>query len=353
MIRFQNVLLASGSIFAAWCIGFALQSTSVADLRYGPKGLPSASADIARHELMVPAPYMDVIDLELTSITYTSASSPRYVPQRHSVPRGQNAPLEKLFLSNDSDALVEDKLVPASAPTADTTLMPESLGCVATMSARPLAAAMVQLELEAACAPLAPVAVHHNGMMITEQTGPNGALSLTLPALAENAIFMASFENGLMAMAKAEVTSLDIYDRVVVQWKGPGQLEVHALEFGADYGDAGHVWADAPRDMSQAALGQGGFVTVHGRAMSDQDLRAQVYTFPSGTAELTGDIGLSVETEITAETCDRQMEAQTMQISGGGLVKVTDLTIDIPGCDAQGDFLVLKNLLQDLKIARN
>jgi hypothetical protein len=32
---------------------------------------------------------------------------------------------------------------------------------------------------------------------------------------------------------------------------------------------------------------------------------------------------------------------------------VRDLTLDIPTCDATGGFLVLKNLLQDLKIARN
>ncbi|MFU8865812.1 MAG: hypothetical protein ACNA7O_18030 [Rhodobacterales bacterium] len=339
MIRFQNALLASASVFAAWCIGYALQSTPVAEMRYGPSVSHASPAGIAQHEHTVPAQYMDVIDLELTSITYTSASSQKHLPHRPHAATGKTTQPEKLART--------------SAPVGDVAGTGENLGCVATMSARPLAAAMVQLDIEAPCAPLARLTLHHNGMMITEQTDPGGSLSLTLPALSERAIFMAAFENGLMAMANAEVTSLDIYDRVVVQWKGPGQLQVHALEFGADYGDAGHVWADAPRDMTQAARGQGGFVTVHGSAVTDHDLRAQVYTFPSGTAELTGEISLSVETEITAATCDRQVEAQAMQISGGGPVNVIDLTIDMPGCDAQGDFLVLKNLFQDLKIARN
>ena len=339
MIKFQNALLASASIFAAWCIGYALQSTPVAEMRYGPSGSHPGPASIAQQDRMVPPYYMDVSDLELTSITYTSATS------RGNLPRRPDA-------STFEDKRPE-QLIRSSAPVVDTASLGESLGCAATMSARPLAAAMVQLDLEAPCAPLARLTLHHNGMMITEHTGPDGSLTLTLPALSERAIFMAAFENGLMAIANAEVTSLDIYDRVVVQWKGPGQLQVHALEFGADYGDAGHVWADAPRDMTQAARGQGGFVTVHGSAVSDQDLHAQVYTFPSGTAELTGEISLSVETEITAATCDRQVEAQAMQISGGGPVNVIDLTIDMPDCDAQGDFLVLKNLFQDLKIARN
>ncbi len=353
MTRFKNVLLASASVFTAWSIGFALQSTPVEDLRYGPSVTPANPVGIAQHDHMVPEAYMDVLDHELTSITYTSASSHSHLAQGETTAAGESAQPEKLYLSKDNGSAAADKLVRTSAPLGDATHMQKGLGCVATMSARPLAAAMVQLELEAPCAPLARLTLHHNGMMITEQTGPAGLLTLTLPALSENAVFMAAFDNGLMAMAKAEITSLEIYDRVVVQWKGPGYLQVHALEFGADYGESGHVWADAPRDMTQAALGQGGFVTVHGSAMSDQDLRAQVYTFPSGTAELTGEISLSVETQITAATCERQMEAQTMQISGGGPVNVIDLTIDMPDCDAQGDFLVLKNLFQDLKIARN
>ena len=65
-----------------------------------------------------------------------------------------------------------------------------------------------------------------------------------------------------------------------------------------------------------------------------------------------GDVELSVEAEVTQNNCDRDVEAQTIQISAGGKPLVQDLVLAMPGCDATGDFLVLKNLVNDLKIAR-
>jgi len=225
--------------------------------------------------------------------------------------------------------------------------------CTASLTAEPKAAAMVALTLNAPCAPDQRVTLHHNGMMITERTDSAGSLSLDMPALSESATFMAAFEDGVTAMALAQVTSIEIYDRVVVQWQGPGQMQLHALEFGADYGDDGHVWSSAPREPAQGALGKGGFLTVYGQPMTDRDLRAQVYTFPSGTTSAVGDISLSIEAEITPDTCDHTIEAQTLQMSGGADLTVTDVTLSMPACDGSDGFLVLKNLLQDLKIAQN
>ena len=353
MDRFQNMLLGCASVFTALCIGYAMQSSPVAEMRYGPQA--TRASDMVQQELFVPdapGPFSGITDLELTSITYTSAPS-TFGMSEHAFPDSpRETPELRVHVDNGMDR-VSEKLIEASVPAGITHHDTAPPGCVATLTARPLAAAMVDLSLHAPCAPDTRVTLHHNGMMISEQTDAEGSLSLTLPALSETAIFMAAFQNGLTAMAKVEMTSIEIYDRVVVQWQGPGQMQVHALEFGADYGDTGHVWFEAPRDMARAALGKGGFVTVHGRQMPDQDLRAQVYTFPSGTADLSGDIGLTVETEITAETCDRKMEAQALQMLGGRNLTVTDLTLYMPGCDAAGDFLVLKNLLQDLKVARN
>ena len=129
-------------------------------------------------------------------------------------------------------------------------------------------------------------------------------------------------------------------------------MQIHALEYGAGYGDEGHVWAGAPRDMAAAAQGKGGFVTRHGRGGMDTALMAEVYTFPAGLMDREGDVELSVEAEVTQNNCDRDVEAQTIQISAGGKPLVQDLVLAMPGCDATGDFLVLKNLVNDLKIAR-
>ena len=350
MARLKNTVLTGATVFAALGTGFVMQSSPAAELRYGSQG----SKDQAAHSVASDPvytevnPFSGITSLELTSIAYTSAPAIRAQAAQTDPDMPRVAP-DLLEAAQDRGDSLPEALVLASASQADAV----TTGCNATLSARNMAAAMVDLALSAPCEAGARVTLHHNGMMITEQMDASGQLSVQLPALSVTAVFMAAFDSGLTAMAKTEVTSIDIYDRVVVQWQGPGEMQIHAFEFGANYGDAGHVWAEAPRSLEQAALGKGGFVTEHGRAMPDQDLRAQVYTFPSGTAAQSGDILLSVETEVTTETCGRRMEGQALQMTGGGALSVKDLTLDIPGCDAVGGFLVLKNLLQDLKIARN
>lgn len=350
MARLKNTILTGATLFAALGTGFVMQSSPVAELRYGSQGTKDQAAYTGGGDPVYTGvnPFSGITSLELTSIAYTSAPAIRVQAVEPDPEMPRVAP-DLVEAAQDARDSVPEALILASATGTEAT----APACTAALTARPMAAAMVDLALSAPCEAGSRVTLHHNGMMITERMDDSGRLSVQLPALSRTVVFMAAFDSGLTAMAKTEVTSIDIYDRVVVQWQGPGEMQIHAFEFGADYGDEGHVWAQAPRTMEQAALGKGGFVTEHGRAMPDQDLRAQVYTFPSGTAAQSGDILLSVETEVTAETCGRRMEGQALQITGGGALSVKDLTLDIPGCDAMGGFLVLKNLLQDLKIARN
>lgn len=347
MPKIIDVIVAGVSICAALFIGYAMQSTPMADMRYGDQ-----SSDNAYLFQQSPSPFSGITDMELTAITYTSANEKMLPTEVVIAPPPRVAP-ELLILSDDRQDRLSAEILRISTATQAVDVTERAQACTASLAAEPLAAAMVSLTLSAPCAPLQRVTLHHNGMMITESTDEDGSLEVTLPALTEKAIFMAAFESGTTAMAMADVTSIEIYDRVVVQWQGLGHMQLHALEFGADYGDDGHVWSNAPRDVTQGALGKGGFLTVFGRPMPDQDLRAQVYTFPTGTASARGEIDLSIEAEITPETCGRTMDAQTLQMSGGGPVNVIDVTLSMPDCDEHGGFLVLKNVLQDLKVAQN
>jgi hypothetical protein len=56
---------------------------------------------------------------------------------------------------------------------------------------------------------------------------------------------------------------------------------------------------------------------------------------------------------VTTDNCGLRTEAQTLEIIGGSSMKVQDLTLPVPACDAVGDYVVLQNLLQDLKVASN
>jgi hypothetical protein len=66
-----------------------------------------------------------------------------------------------------------------------------------------------------------------------------------------------------------------------------------------------------------------------------------------------GTVHVSVEAEVTAFNCATDVSGQTIQRQGDGSMRPVSVTVAMPDCDAIGEFLVLKNLLRDLKIASN
>lgn len=230
---------------------------------------------------------------------------------------------------------------------------PPAFGCNATLQASALAAAMVELRLDAPCQAGERVTFYHEGLRFTETVGQDGSLIVTAPALNENAMFAAAFANGDGAVSSARVEALAFYDRVAIQWKGNGGLQLHALEFGAGYGEAGHVWGGAPRDSSAVIDGSGGFLVQLGNSRLPEPQLAEVYTFPSGSVQSPGIVRMSIEAEISGVNCGQNFQAQSIELRTGRVAAVHDLALEIPGCDTAGEYLVLKNLLQDLKIAQN
>ena len=247
---------------------------------------------------------------------------------------------------------------PAALPTEPVPQMPQeesapALNCDYNMTAAPEAAAMVRLTLDVACMGNERFTLHHNGMMFTGVTDETGKSELLVPALSAKPVFIVAFLNGEGAVANADVPSFEYYDRAVVQWKGQSGLQLHARENGADYGEAGHVWVEAAREHASAVLERGGYLTRLGNTQAAEPLLAEVYTFPSGMLQDAAQVALSVEAEVTADNCGRDIEAQTLEFSLSGEIRSQDLVLAIPECDAKGDFLVLKNLLNDLSIAAN
>jgi hypothetical protein len=265
--------------------------------------------------------------------------------------------LDTMGLPGGSVALaaLEEDALPAALPPLlgdELTTAPQGgLDCTITMTAVPVAGAMVDLGLTAPCNVSERVTIHHHGMMFTEIVQPDGTLGLTVPALNENAVFIAAFPSGEGASAVALVNALSFYDRVVVQWKGEAGLQLHAREYGAAYFTPGHVWSAAAGDLGDTARGESGFLARLGREGAPDALLAEVYSFPAGTARRSGQVALSVEAEITGANCDTVVEAQTLELHDAGDLRVRDLQLSMPSCEAKGDFLVLKNLVEDLTIA--
>lgn len=340
MSKAKRYLTVGGTFACALATGFIMQN--MADGGAGATPIQTAQAGI------IPVPSQGQAELietslPLTDVQLTSAAPvpPAAAPQPVPLP---DKPRLRAMAASATSGIAADLPVEEPAP---------SFSCDITLTANPAAAAMVELSLSAPCMANESFTLHHNGMMFTEVTDAEGARNLTVPALSETALYMLSFANGETAAVTAEVTSVAYYDRVVVQWQGQAGLQIHAREYGADYGQAGHVWVDAARDMAMAARGEGGFLTRHGAGAAETVRMAEVYTFPTGIAQQGGDVVLSVEAEVTELNCGRDVQAQSIEIHEGGRARVQDLVLAMPHCDATGDFLVLKNMVNDLKIARN
>ncbi len=262
-------------------------------------------------------------------------------------------PVEAVIITPPEDepvrvAAIED----VDAPMFD---IPQSVvqadPCEITMSADPASMAMVDLDITAPCHANSALVLHHQGMMFTALTDDIGRLSIRVPALAEMAVFVAAFDDDQGAVVQTTVPDVATVDRAVLQWQGRRGVQLHALEFGATYGETGHINAASLGDLATMESGAGGYMTALGNLRADNPLMAEVYTFPTGIVSRDGDVILTVEAEVTEENCGREVAAQSLQIAPDAPTSAMDLTMTMPGCDAIGEFLVLNNMFEDLTLA--
>ncbi len=216
--------------------------------------------------------------------------------------------------------------------------------CLFSVSSAAGAGAMVHLDVSAPCEPNARVSIHHSGMLFSARLNNAGTLSMEVPALKASGIFIVETEAGQAEVILQPVTDLDLVERVALQWRGNSGFELHAREFGADYGAQGHVWHGS-------SDGAGRIYQLGDNDMDTPEL-VEIYTLPLTALTASGDIALSVEAEITALNCDSSISAQVLDLRAGALT-IRDLVLDMPDCGATGDFLVLNNLVENLTIAQN
>lgn len=325
MSRKAEIVTTVCTLGCALGIGYVMQSDEVAQQRYGSAVGHAASAVIVGEAPVVASvvPHVEtnkLAPLNVKSITLTSAQ------------------------------------VPASAiATSPAALLGVEMGklpdCGIETTAKPVAGAMISLHISAPCFPNTRVLISHEGLAFTEVLSETGALSVFVPALAKDAVIKATFATGESIETGAEVDSLALYDRVVVQWRGATGIQMHAREFGANYGETGHVSLGASRELSTVSEGRGGYLTSLGDRTATNPLIAEVYTFPTAMKNAGDTVNLTLETEVTEANCGRDVSAQTIQISAGKKLSSQVLTVPVAECDTVGEILVLNNLLQDLTVA--
>lgn len=398
MSRIRKLAVAGGTFGVALSIGFVMQNGDAMAARFGtdvpaiegddiagpvspPVETPPAMAGLSEDPGFVDPADEDSVEPEALAtaapdqagvladpvIRFLSAPSTDVVPPVATEPEaelqdvaaevrvlpltplltGFPGPLEVASMVTGFTREVAD-LLPTPAVAAAT---PQADRCEAALDAAVGRAALVTLTLSAPCQPETQVTLHHQGMMFTLTTDGDGRAEAEVPALDVAAIFIASFPDGAGAVAAAEVPALANFDRAVLQWQGEAALQLHAREFGAGYGEAGHVWLASARAADEAIAGEGGFLTRLGDGTGPAPLFAEVYTFPTAAIRRGGDVVLTVEAEITEATCGREVTAQSIQIRPDAAPKALDLTMTLPGCDAVGDFVVLNTMLEDLTLA--
>lgn len=239
-------------------------------------------------------------------------------------------------------ATVAPPVAPATAAPATALLAPDA-DCKPLLSVSALPGALLDLSLRAPCAAGERVVLRHDGLALTARIADDGTLSTLLPALDRTGTVMVLMPDGARIAAAAPV-DMEGIERFALQWQGHDALQLNAYEDGARHGEAGHVWSGNPGLPDPR---RGGHMLILGDAKADLPLRAAVYSFPT---DPTRRIALSVEAEVTTQTCATEILGETLH-SRDGLVTVSDILFVMPGCDAVGDFLVLNNLLTGTTLA--
>lgn len=225
--------------------------------------------------------------------------------------------------------------------------------CETTLTATPARGAMVNLALSATCHLSERVEFSQDQLRFAAVTNESGALNIAVPALSDAPVFIVQFADGSMKTATANVPDTAEFKRIAVQWRGSNEMHIHAFEYGASYDAPGHVWAEAPHSPQTAVFGKGGFLISLGTPGIENPAQAEVYSYPRGAHPDSGLVRVNIETEVKSGNCGREISGETLQPGADGKLQQAEVSFAVPECAAVGEFLVLKNILRDLKIAQN
>lgn len=222
------------------------------------------------------------------------------------------------------------------------------MSCETELTALPLAGAMVRLQLDAPCYQNQRITISHAGLQFADVTSTGGRFGVDFPALNPFAPYAVTFADGKKVEARTLGLSLAGVQRVAISWSGQPVLHVHGFELGAGFGDAGHIWAGAENNSPD-----GSTLIQLGNPDVISPILAEVYSVHTDQAMQDGTVEFLVEVELSGDTCGRQIIAQSFQLTGDGVLASLGLSFSLPDCGGESGYLVLNNLFQNMKIARN
>ena len=268
----------------------------------------------------------------------------------HQAQAAAKTPVKIVQLSAGSDdaGLVAPLLVqpPAASVAPLPIAAPAAPICATALDLRQQPGAMIGVMLTATCHDGERVVLRHAGLALTAKTGMDGKLALSVPALSTAGDVEILFADGSKVASTIAMPEALLLRRFGVQWRGAEAFVIHGFQNGADYGQAGDI---SPANRGVVVASTGGFLSLVGDASVTNPLMAQIYTYPM---DPTATADVVVEAAVTTATCGHDLLGETL-MSVRGVATATDLTLAMPDCSGVGDFLVLKNLATDMKIAAN
>ena len=263
----------------------------------------------------------------------------------------QALPIEEITLTSSSpeDQIEPDRGLPARASLQlPTELEVPRFDCQVQTKLTPVQSGFVTLHVDAPCHENETLTLHHAGIIISEQLDAEGTLSTILPALTETVTVIVSFDTGGGAEVTTYVPDLNAVEHVVLQWDRSPVFSLHAREFGAGYGDEGHVWVGATVNPTR-----NGYLVRIGNADVPNPQIVEVYSYHREDRDTAGRISLSVEAEVTVANCGQSVHAQSVERRHAMPMRTRDLQFQMPDCGDIGTFLVLNNIMDDLTIVAN
>lgn len=217
--------------------------------------------------------------------------------------------------------------------------------CRVTASAVTAPTAMIILTVSAPCLSTTAFDIMHAGLRFSASTDRYGAAQVVLPALTVDAKISVVFNNVERATLTVNVPDAAAYDRMILQWRGPNNLQLHVLEGDAKFGDQGHIWSGSVHTADFAVLGQHGYVLRRGGVFGDVPYLAEVYTLPLRVMAEEMSVKAQIGAIITPDNCNRSFDVELIT-STAGIVRPPILqSINAPSCDAVSQFQMLPDAL--------
>ncbi len=192
--------------------------------------------------------------------------------------------------------------------------------------------------------------VEYAGAKFIRKIGGNGAFDFVLDCFAgASQPIQLRFTDGELISRDVAARDLDGVTKIAVIWHGPVNLDLHILEYTADHGQAGHVWAGAPGSaldslrQSQGERRARGFMSSVAAGVASGD-NVEVYTLWNVNGQSGGAIATSLDYESRAraspdpDSCGSGLFAEieyAIVISSGKNVSRTQGGFSSLGCGQQ------------------